>query len=266
MPFPASEHVIYRRNPLESVICQLRFPTMLRIGAVDPAEFQESIQTEFPLIERKEELTLPFPPEMGKLLGARKAVSYDFRTLDGDWTLGLTQDFLALSTASYRSFADFYERFKRPLDRFEERYRPQVYIRVGLRYVNVIQRSTLGASDVPWSELLQPWIACELACGDVAPHVLGTQKVVNLKLVSTEGDVVLRHGLGTREITGGGTENVYILDADFSRTATIAPADVEPLLRAFNRLAGRLLRWSIRDGLHNLLGPAPAPSAQQQSI
>ena len=39
---------IYRRHQLAEVVCQLRFPEILTIGANLPAQFQELIRDEFP--------------------------------------------------------------------------------------------------------------------------------------------------------------------------------------------------------------------------
>ena len=38
---------LYTRSPLAEVICQLRFPTILSIGARETAEFQEAIRAEY---------------------------------------------------------------------------------------------------------------------------------------------------------------------------------------------------------------------------
>ena len=41
--FSYEDRCIYRRSPLIEVICQLRFPAILRIDAQAPAQFQEAI-------------------------------------------------------------------------------------------------------------------------------------------------------------------------------------------------------------------------------
>ena len=51
MPFPDSERVIYQRNPLLEVICQLRFPSILRIDSEAPAVFQERVRKEYPMYQ-----------------------------------------------------------------------------------------------------------------------------------------------------------------------------------------------------------------------
>ena len=37
----------YRNAPAHEVICQLRFPSILTINTVEPADFQEAIRAEF---------------------------------------------------------------------------------------------------------------------------------------------------------------------------------------------------------------------------
>ena len=38
----------YPNAPIHEVICQLRFPTILTINTVEPADFQEAIREDFP--------------------------------------------------------------------------------------------------------------------------------------------------------------------------------------------------------------------------
>ena len=55
MPFPeTSQKIIYKKNPLDRVICQLRFPPILKIDTELPDKFQESIRNDFPEFQEKE--------------------------------------------------------------------------------------------------------------------------------------------------------------------------------------------------------------------
>ncbi len=53
---------IYRRNQLIEVICQLRFPEILKIEAHEPADFQDAIRQAYPQYGKKLE-PLPQPDE-----------------------------------------------------------------------------------------------------------------------------------------------------------------------------------------------------------
>ena len=68
MPFPDYGRVIYQRNPLIEVICQVRFPPVLRIDVEPPAAFQEAIRDEFEVLSEDAgiEAPLPIPPEMAR--------------------------------------------------------------------------------------------------------------------------------------------------------------------------------------------------------
>ncbi len=59
MPFPEVQRVIYRKNPLEQVICQFRFPAILRIDTETPADFQERIRNDFPQFAEQTEWKFP---------------------------------------------------------------------------------------------------------------------------------------------------------------------------------------------------------------
>ena len=49
----------YRNAPAHEVICQLRFPSILTINSVEPADFQEAIRAEFPQYARRQDAAPP---------------------------------------------------------------------------------------------------------------------------------------------------------------------------------------------------------------
>ena len=118
MLFAPYERYQYARAPLVEVICQLRFPTILSIGAKEPAEFQEAIRKDFPQYAARQE---QLPPKVVKKGNAtalepqKPITNYNFISEDGRWKLNLTQGFIALSTLSYTRWEDFATRLDRPL-------------------------------------------------------------------------------------------------------------------------------------------------------
>ena len=58
MPFAESKSTIYKKTVLNQVICQLKFPPILRIDAELPVAFQEHVSTEFPNYTEKTNLSL----------------------------------------------------------------------------------------------------------------------------------------------------------------------------------------------------------------
>ena len=53
----------YANNQLGDVICQLRFPEILSIGANVPVAFQEAIRHDFPQYAARQEVPAPKSPE-----------------------------------------------------------------------------------------------------------------------------------------------------------------------------------------------------------
>src|SRR5205085_2017184 len=84
--------------------------------------------------------------------------AYKFASEDNAWVVTLTKDYLAVETTRYQNWADFRDHLRAPLEVLTEIYAPVFFSRIGLRYIDVIQRTRLGLPDVPWRELLQPFV------------------------------------------------------------------------------------------------------------
>lgn len=263
MPFPDYPRVVYSINPLEQVICQLRFPPILRIDAELPAKFQEAIRKEYPLLEEKIEGNLEFPKELTAQLPAdivqlmgitnKEKRAYNFTSLDEKWTISLTRDFIALTSTNYSRWEDFSVHFQSPFAALLLEYEPTFFTRIGLRYKNVIRRSGLDLTGVPWSELLKPHIAGLLSSSDIEPeNINGIVNRTELHLGDTIGTVMIRHGFVVDETTN---EVCYAIDNDFFASRIEESQDVTNKLAQFNQYARRLFRWSITERLHQAMEP-----------
>ena len=139
MLFAQYERYQYARPPLVEVICQLRFPTILAIGAQEPAAFQEAVRRDFPQYAARQEQLPPKVVRKGNtasLEPQKPITNYNFVSQDGRWKLNLTQNFIALSTVGYQRWEDFATRLDQPLAQFIQIYQPAYFERIGLRYVN----------------------------------------------------------------------------------------------------------------------------------
>lgn len=262
MPFPDSPRVIYARNPLIEVLCQLRFPTILRIDSELPTAFQERIREAYPHFAENQltELRVDLPPEVVQLskgaipptLRAGKA-SYDFISANEQWKVVLNRDFLALSTVKYSRWEDFKAQLQGPLQAFTEIYFPAFFSRIGLRYRDVIRRSQLGLDEVPWAELLQPHIAGELASGEVASCITGVAKQIQLRLPDGAGEALMQHGFVQHQEG----EICYLIDSDFSISENTEVSNAIQKLDSFNQTSRRLFRWCITERLHRAMEPRP---------
>ncbi len=255
MTFPQSDRVVFEQNPLAEVICQLRFPTILRIASDAPSDFQQAIRDEYPVYAREQGFASP--PELSALMarlpiGApQESTAHNFTTADGSRTISLTATFLAVSERQYENWDAFSAELVRARIALEGVYAPAFYDRVGLRYQDVIDPVALGLGEVPWADLLDPALTGLLGVDGIRDAV--TQSGGNA-LVSVEevdgGQIRLQHGLA-RTDTGA---RVFVIDADLFTETRHEGAQVEQTLTRFNREAGNLFRWAIRPRLAEALG------------
>lgn len=264
MNFPEFERVIYKRNPLVEVVCQLRFPPILKISHQEPVEFQDEIRFQYPLFETTQSQV---PSEILKVvqqfgLPVQSDLAYSFKSEDQKWHLSITKDFIALTTSSYERYEQFKQRLKEAVDIFERIYKPSFYTRVGLRYQDLIIRSKLGIYDKKWSDLITKNVASELYDSELYSSIQAITK--NLILATENGQINLNHGLVTvKEMPKNDDEAAYLFDADFYTEQKIeVNGDVWDVLDQFNKSARKLFRWSITDTLHNAMQPQPIDSAE----
>ena len=260
MLFAPYERIQYARSPLVEVICQLRFPTILSIGANEPAAFQEAVRRDFPrYMARQEQL----PPKVVKkgnttALEAQKPITnYHFISEDGRWKLNLTQNFIALSTLSYQRWEDFAARLDQPLAQFIQIYQPAFFERIGLRYVNAVSRKRLGLEDQLWDDLIRDHYVGILGQPDVEEtEITKCSLDVETPLV---GGYRMKVHAGPGLIGGGKTDKEvkFILDSDFSAAGQLTADSVPAKLEDMHRFALCLFRGAITDELHQAMGPTP---------
>lgn len=265
-PLPESGRVIYEKNPLVQVLLQLRFPPILRIATEPPSAFQERIRGEYPLLTEQQPnvLGLPvgLPPSLAQAVQATLpmniAVGYEFASGGGDWKVNLSRDFLSLSTSEYRRWEEFRKHLDSPLAAMTDLYAPSFFTRIGLRYQDLIERSSLGLSEAPWSELIQPHICGALALPDVAPAVETTYGQALLRFPKFAGKVRMNFGIVQKPDSA---EDCFLIDSDFFTDERIDIAHASDILDYFNRQSGKLFRWCIKDRLHDALQPSVLVSA-----
>ena len=107
MLFPPTPRQTYEKVPLEEVICQVRFPAILRVSATIPADFQDQMRGDFPLYEAHDPAVRPefanVPSEVVELIasfpisGKRQPQEHRFHNEDKSRSISFSQEFLALS-------------------------------------------------------------------------------------------------------------------------------------------------------------------------
>lgn len=259
--FGSEDRYEYAASPLIEVICQLRFPAILSIGAQEPVAFQERIRGDYPRYAVHQDQPAPRVVNgntANPTIEAQKPVTnYHFLTEDNRWKVNLTQGFIALSTLGYGRWEQFAGRLDRLLAEFIEIYHPAFFERIGLRYVNAVSRKRLNLEESDWADLIQPSYLGVMAEPDVEEKAL-TKCAVDVEM-SLEGGYRLKQHAGLGLLGDGkrDPEVKFILDNDLSVAGNIQMADVPEKLLDMHTYADRLFRGAITSELHGAMGPTP---------
>jgi uncharacterized protein (TIGR04255 family) len=253
MPFPDAKRVIYEKNPLEGVICQLRFPPILKIDTESPSTFQEKIRAEYPFYTTRPAFLLPpgMPAELAAQIAAGQSM-HEFKSRDERWTVALNREFITLNCRSYDRWENFKEHLHVPFDALQAVYAPAFLTRIGLRYRDVIRRSVLDLQNVGWAELLSNWVAGPLAAPGIASDVEHSAQEAVLRLSDGVSRLRVQHGLA---LDGASQEQCYVIDADFFLEQQTECSHVVEHLNFLNRQSRLFFRSSICEPLHLAMRP-----------
>ena len=101
--FSQEERCIYTNNQLMEVICQLRFPTILAVGAREPVDFQDAVRGIFPRYQQRQDQLPPkvtqIPGQAPRVEPQKPVTNHQFMTADGHSRINLTQDFISLTAS-----------------------------------------------------------------------------------------------------------------------------------------------------------------------
>jgi uncharacterized protein (TIGR04255 family) len=234
---PHVESVRYTRNFIKTVVCELRFPTLLDLEMAPPAKLQAALRKEFPIYDKQKSVDV----SVGNSVSSENA--YYFRTVKGDWTVGLRSSSLSVETHAYTEFSDFYDRLDRVLNAAEKIIDTDFFTRVGLRYINVVP--------VVMSDGLNEWINPGLI-GALSDNVFGDieQYASELQGSTDSGKYSLRQALKYR--SEGKAE--YVLDYDFFQE-NVKLVDTLGLVSEFNKINFSLFHYCLGTKAIEFLGP-----------
>jgi uncharacterized protein (TIGR04255 family) len=266
MSFPDVQKVFFKNNPLDQVICQLKFPPILRIDAGIPDDFQEEIRTDFPSYSKSNAINIIIPPDfaggvpvniIGQMVQSADALNHEFGSEDGSWKINLVRDFVALTTTQYGHWHEFREKFTIPLNALKKIYSPPYFLRVGLRYINIIKRSKVGLSDVPWSKLLQPHITGLLGTNEIGADVKNFETRHEVGLGNDNSAVQIRTNF-VQPIND--QEICFQIDSDFFLMQKVSSGSEMDILEKFHENAARLIQWCISPILRDAMEPQAVSS------
>ena len=257
--FSNEPRVIYRKNPLGEVICQLRFPEILAIAAKPPVDFQEAIRADYPQFTSRMEAPAPKltgVPGKLQLQNQPAAINYQFVSADGVWRVNLTAKFISLACTRYTSWEDFAAKLDKPLAAFIQVYKPAYFERIGLRYVNFFSRKELELEGTPYRELIADRYLGVMADEQVAEPIVGRSGVDAELAIRGGCRVKLHAGPGQVHRNGKSDGEVkFIFDQDLYMPGKIAPNLTAPALQTLHSQAWSIFRDAITDELHDAMEP-----------
>lgn len=237
---------ILRRAPLQSMVCELRFPTRLAIQD-DATRLQQALAEDYPLVETQAGLMLQM---QGVPLSSTR---YMFVSRDQSHAVLFTQTTLGLECRTgYEGWKAFCAKWERVVSALLDNFGGHVFQqRIGLRYINQIK--AIAAEGLRGMEgrvnpaLLQP-------LGDDSELFQQiNSSMQELRVAQEFGVCTVRHGL---QVSDDG-EAAYILDFDYysdEMTPLDLPAQIE-LLNRFNLGVWKLFRWSLSDEQYESFEP-----------
>ena len=264
MPFPATEQIVFEKNTLTGVTCQLDYPPILKIAQETPSAFQEAVRDDYPLFQVNPVVRMTMQVVGGQVVSGQAAApsatnSYIFSTPETPQpqrTLTLAQDSLALTTTVYTRRSELLAQLQPALDALQIVYKPAFFTRVGLRYQNLIVRSSLGLTNRSWGELLKPIFVGLAAANELAGQV--SVDYSQIQFQGKVGSVVVQHGTAITAVAGK-REECYLIDVDVSTNERVNIQDATSKLRELNIDAIEFYRWCLSDTLKAVLDPRNTP-------
>lgn len=257
--FSRDPRCLLQKNQLAEVICQLRFPDILMIGAQAPIQLQEAIRQDFPQYSVQKEAVAPkITGAPGNLTLEEQPVitNYQFASEDGSWRINLTSNFISLSCNRYTCWEEFAGHLDQPLAAFIQIYKPAYFQRVGLRYLNFISRKELGLSDFQYRDLIQnPYLG--ILCEEDVDALSVSRSTVDTELIIRGGCRVKIHA-GPGMIKRNGTaekEARFIFDQDLFMPGNVPVNHSAGALETLHSQAYGIFRGAITDTLFQAMQP-----------
>jgi uncharacterized protein (TIGR04255 family) len=223
---PPQTHRVFERNPLVAVIVELRFHPILRIPN-EVAAYQDQVRAAFPAFEQATRQMINLGPAP---VAVHSENFFAFAKASGDSTLTLSKSSLSLESRHHERREQLFADVKVGIDALVRVFGSVAPIRLGLRYVNVIDRERIAADlsrPTSWDRLLSERFSS--VPGGVA-DLDGTLFACEVASSVLEGGVqTARYGL----IKDGEDRAKFRLDVDRYQEGIFDLTNLVPRLNAF---------------------------------
>ncbi|QBR30823.1 MULTISPECIES: TIGR04255 family protein [Pseudomonas] len=270
MKIASTDRVIYGKNPLAEVVCQIRFQP-LEISDASLEQLQHCF-SESGYSQRNDEVSFNVvleAAEDGSPPVPRTSTGSTIRhysKTDGTSKVSIGPEFIAYTSTTYQSWDSYAPELLRAVSYLNQEVEKLRVTRIGLRYKDVIERSVLGLDGTPWNELIKPFLLGPLARNalldedDFDEDSIESQVSQSLIRLD-ECKLLLQTSLLTSMADGA---RAFLIDADFfheadgtdeSSNIMESSEELEALLETLHSNAGALFRRAITEKLHDALIP-----------
>lgn len=231
------------RPPIVEVICQVRFPAILKLMRAEPAEFQEMVKHLFPDLQvQVEQLTIIDSSAVSgmDIKTAPQSKAYKFQMMDAMTTIVLAANFFAVTTTRYTQWKEFLSFVTLGKDALDKVYQPAYASRIGLRYVNRFAPSNTGSASInEVYRLLQPELTAQLrSLAWSSPEQFQSR----LQLTNGSGRLTLSTSYQSEP-----EEQAFVLDLDYFEEGKINLSEVEQRCDHYHNEIYRAFRWCVLD-------------------
>jgi uncharacterized protein (TIGR04255 family) len=258
MPFPNKKRVKFNNNPLIEVVCQLTFSQKLYCKNSsfenDASSIHDELKSQLPFFTKAKNVSIEIGPN-NQDVKQNEVEVFEYSSQDQTSKIVLSPESVALVTTEYKGWESFLELLNFVVLKLEKYPETKTYKRIGLRYKDVIERSSLGLStSEPWHELLNDKLTCLLQNDDIAKQIQGLQSnfTMNLPDIDEQSRMNSTYGI----VSNAGTKEIcFMIDSDFYVDGEINNDGSKRYLDAFNVKSRNFFQWCIKDKLYKALQP-----------
>lgn len=135
------QEVHLNRAPLIKVLAQIQFPRLSVLTSPDVVQsYASRMRAEYPIIDELNNVVVTITPDGVQQQSPGGSKVWVLQSADGAWRVSVTETTLSVETTSYQSRTDFCDRLLRVLEPFIEAVGMPFITRLGVRYINRLER------------------------------------------------------------------------------------------------------------------------------
>lgn len=244
-PFlPLAAAARFKRNFLQQVVCELRFPTLFELNAAQPnPHFARAVRKAYP---HHSHHVAEVSVEGASI---ERTHTHIFKSKNLDWTITLRQSAITVETSKYVSFDELRSRVNSVLEIASDVIDSDFFTRVGIRYINAVPMNIEGGNTVQFRGWIREGLASILVEEDLGALFEYSGRLAGS---ATFGTFLLQHGVGYNQST---KKPEYILDFDFSKE-NIELTDVAAVMNVLHRNQFSMFMWALGPKALEYIGPS----------